>query len=123
MCYKVFYHEIDRREFAIIFSWVQHFLTQATYWHNPLKEEEYKEKSTFLSDINNEMQINETYIDQLNALDNFVMVMFNNDTMVQPISSEWFGFYKVGQAKETENLIDSKIYKEVGDTFCSCYIL
>lgn len=38
---------------------------QATYWHDPLNEEQYKNSSTFLSDINNEKQINQTYIDNL----------------------------------------------------------
>lgn len=29
-------------------------LVQAEYWHDPTKEEEYKEKSVFLADINQE---------------------------------------------------------------------
>ncbi|XP_020629307.1 palmitoyl-protein thioesterase 1-like [Orbicella faveolata] len=35
-------------------SWIQDFLVQAEYWHDPLNEEEYRDKSIFLADINQE---------------------------------------------------------------------
>lgn len=34
---------------------VQSRLVQAQYWHDPLNEDEYKQKSQFLSDINQEL--------------------------------------------------------------------
>ncbi|KAF2893403.1 hypothetical protein ILUMI_12797 [Ignelater luminosus] len=95
---------------AAYLSWVQKLLVQATYWHDPLNEGEYSAKSTFLADINNERIINKTYIENLQSLENFVMVKFNGDTMVQPTESEWFGFYKPGQSKEVQKLQDSAIY-------------
>lgn len=49
--------------------WVQKLLVQATYWHDPLNEAEYKAKSTFLADINNERAVNQTYIDNLQKLE------------------------------------------------------
>lgn len=88
-------------------------MTQATYWHDPLNEELYKNASTFLADINNEKNINETYKENLAKLDNFVMLRFDNDSMVQPVASEWFGFYKPGQSVDIEDLKDSAIYQEV----------
>jgi hypothetical protein len=51
---------------------VQKHLVQATYWHNPLDEEKYKNKSTFLADINNERIINKTYIERLQSLEKYV---------------------------------------------------
>ena len=49
--------------YIYIFFWdyryVQDSLVQAEYWHDPLKEAEYREKSIFLADINNEMRLNE----------------------------------------------------------------
>lgn len=33
--------------------------------------------------------------------------------MVEPKISEWFGFYKPGQAVETETLQESSLYTEV----------
>lgn len=41
------------------------------------------------------------------------MVKFENDSMVQPLDTEWFGFYKPGQSVETETLQESALYKEV----------
>ena len=42
-------------------SWVQEHLVQAQYWHDPLHEDEYKEKSLFLADINQELVTPITY--------------------------------------------------------------
>lgn len=91
---------------------VQEHLVQAEYWHDPLKEEDYRKSSIFLADINQERGINETYKKNLMALKKFVMVKFLNDTMVDPPISEWFGFYKSGQAKETIPLQETSLYKE-----------
>lgn len=99
--------------FIYHFSWVQKFLVQATFWHDPLNEELYKQKSQFLSDINNERKINQTYIKNLQKLEHFVMVKFLNDSMVQPIESEWFGFYAPGQSQKIRPLQQSEIYTQV----------
>lgn len=96
-----------------LLSIVQKMLVQATYWHDPLDEIEYKEKSTFLSDINNERTINGSYVENLQNLNHFVMVRFEKDTMVQPVESEWFGFYKSGQSNEIETLQESDLYVNV----------
>ncbi|XP_035743523.1 palmitoyl-protein thioesterase 1-like [Vespa mandarinia] len=93
-------------------NFVQEKLIQAGYWHDPVKVDEYKRYSLFLADINNELNINETYRNNLKNLKSLVLVMFENDTMVQPKESEWFGFYKPGQNKEIESLQESSLYKE-----------
>ncbi|CAD7090235.1 unnamed protein product [Hermetia illucens] len=98
--------------YAAYEKWVQKLLVQATYWHDPLNEAEYKAKSTFLADINNERTVNQTYIDNLQKLERFVMVKFLNDTIVQPIETEWFGFYKPDQDKDILPLKESPLYKE-----------
>lgn len=96
--------------YAAYASWVQNYLVQATYWHDPLNELAYKESSTFLADINNERTINETYIDNLQKLNKFVMVKFTKDKIVQPIESQWFGYYKPGQDRETQKLEESELF-------------
>ncbi|XP_015595501.1 palmitoyl-protein thioesterase 1 [Cephus cinctus] len=98
--------------YGAYYKFVQERLVQAEYWHDPLRENEYKKYSIFLADINNELTINETYKDNLKKLKTFVLVKFENDTMVQPRESEWFGFYKPGQAVELETLQESKLYTE-----------
>uniref|UniRef100_A0A182SNW5 Palmitoyl-protein thioesterase 1 n=1 Tax=Anopheles maculatus TaxID=74869 RepID=A0A182SNW5_9DIPT len=89
---------------------MQNFLVQATYWHDPLNEVKYKNFSTFLADINNELFINQSYVANLQKLNNFVMVQFNNDTIVQPLETQWFGYYKPGQDKVTQGLKESELF-------------
>ncbi|KZC03815.1 Palmitoyl-protein thioesterase 1, partial [Dufourea novaeangliae] len=91
---------------------VQEKFIQATYWHDPYQEEEYKHKSTFLSDINNELHINQTYKDSLKKLENMVLVKFVNDTIVSPQETEWFGFYAPGQEKQIQTLEETDLYRE-----------
>ncbi|CAL1526942.1 unnamed protein product [Lymnaea stagnalis] len=87
-------------------------LVQAEYWHDPLNEAEYRNKSVFLADINQERTFNATYKTNLLKLKNLVLVMFGEDTMVDPKESEWFGFYVEGQAKALYNMTESKLYQQ-----------
>ncbi|XP_075979003.1 palmitoyl-protein thioesterase 1 [Anticarsia gemmatalis] len=98
--------------FAAYNTWVQNNLVQATYWHDPLAEKTYQLKSAFLSDLNNELNINETYVENLYKLEHFVLVKFNQDSIVQPRETEWFGFYVPGQSKELYTLQESRLYLE-----------
>ncbi|KAJ7304356.1 hypothetical protein JRQ81_011907 [Phrynocephalus forsythii] len=91
---------------------IQQRLVQAQYWHDPLNEEEYRKNSVFLADINQERCINKTYKTNLMSLKKFVMVRFLKDSMVDPPASEWFGYYRSGQAKETIPLNETALYKE-----------
>jgi len=94
-------------------DYVQSFLTQAEYWKDPYHLPEYLEKSVFLADINNERTTkNQTYKENLITLENFVMVKFGNDTMVQPKDSEWFEFYAPDQDKDIIPLNQSDIYTQ-----------
>lgn len=73
----------------------------------------HRSKSLFLADINNENEPrNTTYKTNLMKLENLVMVMFTEDKMVEPKESEWFGFYKAGQAKELLALNETELYTE-----------
>ncbi|XP_046850386.1 palmitoyl-protein thioesterase 1-like [Xenia sp. Carnegie-2017] len=99
-------------DLGVYISWVQNNLVQAEYWHDPLKEEEYKTKSVFLADINQERVKNKAYKENLMKLKNFVMVKFAKDTMVIPKESEWFGYYKPGQDKDLFTLQESPLYQE-----------
>ncbi|XP_063597472.1 palmitoyl-protein thioesterase 1-like isoform X1 [Penaeus indicus] len=93
-------------------SWIQNSLVQAQYWHDPLHEDEYRNASIFLADINNEEVINESYRENLKKLENFVMVKFEEDSMVVPPESEWFGFYSPGQDSEVLPLQQTQLYIE-----------
>lgn len=91
-------------------GWLQRTLVQATYWHDPLNEDVYKQKSSFLADINNELKRNEDYVTRLQSLNKFVMIKFENDTIVDPRATSHFGFYKPGNDKETITLEESELF-------------
>lgn len=91
---------------------IQESLVQAAFWHDPLNENEYRKKNIFLADINNENDINTDYKDNLQKLQALVLVKFENDTMVKPVESEWFGFYKSGQTDEVQSLQQSELYQQ-----------
>ncbi|XP_047993769.1 palmitoyl-protein thioesterase 1-like [Leguminivora glycinivorella] len=99
-------------EFAPYHYMTQHAILPATYWHDPLRNEDYKKRSTFLSDINNEEVINELYRSNLKQLQRFIMVKFKNESVIQPPESAWFGYYTPGQKKELQTLQQSSIYLE-----------
>lgn len=75
-------------------DWVQKHIVQATYWHDPMHQDKYRIKSSFLADINNERKLNKNYIQRLHSLNKFVMVKFSRDSIVTPLETSWFGFFK-----------------------------
>jgi len=100
-------------DYGVYVSFVQDHVVQAEYWQDPFALDEYLEYNVFLPDINNaRVQKNATYVSNLQSLSNFVMVKFLKDTMVQPIESEWFGFYAPGQDVQIISLQKSQLYLE-----------
>jgi palmitoyl-protein thioesterase len=100
-------------DYGVYVSWVQNHLVQAEYWHDPLNEEQYLKYCIFLPDVNNALpQKNSTYKRNLMSLNNFTMVKFTEDGMVQPTESEWFGFYTPGQDQKVTPLRESPLYIE-----------
>jgi len=74
-------------------SFVQNNVIQAQYFKSIENYEDYIEKSIFLADINNEREEkNQDYKNNMLSLNKFVMVKFEDDDMVVPSSSSWFGW-------------------------------
>ncbi|KAL9645266.1 hypothetical protein ABK040_002466 [Willaertia magna] len=102
-------------DIGVYWNIVQQTLVQAEYWHDPFlnKKEEYLNQCVFLPDINNEKQFkNETYKFNLKSLNRFVMVKFLQDSFVQPIESEWFGFYSEDNDRKVLSLRETQLYRE-----------
>ncbi|KAL0477677.1 palmitoyl-protein thioesterase [Acrasis kona] len=100
-------------DYGAYLGFVQDHLAQSNYWNDPLDQETYLKKCTFLPDINNEKSIKKpSYKENLTKLNKLVLVQFMQDTMVQPRESQWFGTYKLGQDKEVVNMVDTDLYKE-----------
>ncbi|PAV61843.1 hypothetical protein WR25_26364 [Diploscapter pachys] len=94
-------------------------VVQAQYWHDPNNEKDYQKKSIFLADVNNEVNINETYRKSIVKLKNLVLIKFLRDSMVVPRESSWFGYYKANDLGTIENFNETRLYKEVPDVSCT----
>ncbi|KAJ9138162.1 Palmitoyl-protein thioesterase 1 [Pleurostoma richardsiae] len=71
--------------------YVQGSVVPAQYFRNPTEYDKYLEYSNFLADVNNEREYkNATYKENIAALVNFVMYMFEDDTTAIPKESAWF---------------------------------
>lgn len=105
-------HLRELLNYGAYLTWVQHFLVQATFWHDPLHEDKYRKYSTFLADINNEEAVNQQYVDNLKDLKRLVLVKFINDTIVQPRETSWFGYYRPGQDTELVSMEETSLYKD-----------
>lgn len=99
-------------------------LTQArvsfsNYWRDPLRLPLYREKSTFLADLNNELvdahgrpAPNRTYAKRLRSLKAFVLVISSDDTIIVPRESSWFGFYA---PNSTEQIVPLQVRARLPD--------
>lgn len=71
-------------------------LSQAQYFRDPDRLDQYFEMNGFLPDINNEIfgTINATYLQNFLNLNKLVLILFSNDKTVVPKESSWFGSYE-----------------------------
>jgi palmitoyl-protein thioesterase len=91
-------------------SFVQNRLVPAQYYRNLNDLDNYLEYSNFLADINNERAVkNQTYKENLQKLEKFVMYIFKDDTTVIPKESGWFSDVN---GTEVTSLKDRDLYKE-----------
>lgn len=91
---------------------VQSRLVPAQYFRDPAELDAYLEHSNFLADINNERAVkNATYGEHLASINRFAMYLFEDDTMVHPKESAWFGEVNATSGEVTP-LQDRQLYKE-----------
>lgn len=112
---NITYCETARRliDYAVYDPWIQSFQVQAQYWHDPLDEALYASKSAFIADINNARpQKNATYKANLQTLNQMVLVVFEQDSVIIPRESSHFGFYAPGQDSIILSMRDTQLYKE-----------
>ncbi|KAH0599515.1 hypothetical protein MHUMG1_02303 [Metarhizium humberi] len=99
--------------FNVWSSFVQNRLVPAQYYR-PVEDSDYAlylDGSNYLADINNERdKKNATYKENLVRLDNFVMYLFENDTVAIPKETSWFGEVQVNG--QHTPLKERKMYKE-----------
>ena len=99
--------------------WAQNNLIQAQYFRDHARYPTYLEVNTFLVDLNNESPDakNQTYVDNLSALDALVLVIFEKDKTVVPKESSWFGSWNITNPDEDDEpdmltMKQQPLYKE-----------
>ncbi|KAJ1913152.1 hypothetical protein IWQ60_009337 [Tieghemiomyces parasiticus] len=86
-CHTVM-NQLRRRAYAWYF---RDHVVQAQYYKDPQRLDEYYEYNVFLPAINNEITpTHEVYRDRLRSLNRFVMVRYENDSMIVPPTTAWF---------------------------------
>jgi palmitoyl-protein thioesterase len=90
-------------------------LAPAGYWRDAFNEkyfQQYLKYSSYLAPINNEREHAKSaeYKERFGALNRFELVKFQNDSVIYPNESSWFGTYDVGQTVVTK-MRDTLVYK------------
>ncbi|KAI9174583.1 hypothetical protein LWI28_019557 [Acer negundo] len=79
-------------------DYIQDHLAPSGYLKFPNDIPNYLKKCKFLPKLNNELpdQRNSTYKERFSSLQNLVLIMFQNDTVLIPKETAWFGYYPDG---------------------------
>ncbi|WRX17118.1 Palmitoyl protein thioesterase - like 2 [Theobroma cacao] len=74
----------------------------------------YLEKCRFLPKLNNELpgERNSTYKERFTRLQNLVLIMFEQDNVLIPRETSWFGYYPNGAFKPVIHPQETKLYTE-----------
>ncbi|KAJ8774391.1 hypothetical protein K2173_012465 [Erythroxylum novogranatense] len=95
-------------------AYVQDHLTPSGYLKLPNDIPDYLKKCRFLPKLNNELadQRNSTYKERFISLQNLVLIMFENDNVLIPKETAWFGYYPNGAFKPVLSAQQTKLYLE-----------
>ncbi|XP_019095698.1 PREDICTED: palmitoyl-protein thioesterase 1-like isoform X2 [Camelina sativa] len=93
---------------------VQDHLAPSGYFKIPTDMTKYLESSKYLPRLNNEIpnQRNSTYKKRFASLHNLVLVKFQDDQVIVPNDSTWFGFYPDGDFENVLPAQQTKLYTE-----------
>lgn len=102
---------------AVYSEFVQSRIVQAQYFRDMNRLEEYLEAVKFLTSINNEVEDarDDSYKANLTSLEKLVLILFTEDTTVNPKESAWFGYYADADDQASGNVTEMRnlpIYKE-----------
>ncbi|GLU05540.1 hypothetical protein SLE2022_226370 [Rubroshorea leprosula] len=106
---------VDRLLKSEIYSdYVQDHLAPSGYLKLPNDISHYLEKCRFLPKLNNEIpeERNSTYKERFTSLQNLVLVMFEQDNVLIPKETAWFGYYPDGAFKPVMPPDQTNLYTE-----------
>ncbi|KAK9716328.1 hypothetical protein RND81_06G225700 [Saponaria officinalis] len=95
-------------------DYVQSHLAPSGYLKIPNNLEGYLNKCRFLPKLNNEIpgDRNETYKKRFSSLQNLVLIMSEQDTVLVPKETAWFGYYPDGAFSPVLPVQETKLYTE-----------
>ncbi|KAK9757773.1 hypothetical protein RND81_01G184800 [Saponaria officinalis] len=95
-------------------SYIQSFAAPCNYMKIPTKIDQYLKGCKFLPYANNEKPgfFNATYKERFASLQNLVLVMFEDETVIVPKESSWFGYYPDGSTDVVLPFNETTLYKE-----------
>ncbi|XP_078433625.1 alpha/beta-Hydrolases superfamily protein isoform X2 [Wolffia australiana] len=95
-------------------DYVQSHLAPSGYIKIPTDISEYLDKCRFLPQLNNERPTsrNSTYKARFSSLQTLVLIMFENDNVLVPRETSWFGYYADGSFGDVLPAEETQLYKE-----------
>ncbi|KAJ3681819.1 hypothetical protein LUZ60_014392 [Juncus effusus] len=95
-------------------DYVQGHLAPAGYLKIPNEIDEYLKGCKFLPKLNNEKssERNSTYKERFSSLENLVLIMFENDLVLIPKETAWFGYYPDGSFNQILSPNETTLYTE-----------
>ncbi|XVF22785.1 hypothetical protein REPUB_Repub12eG0201000 [Reevesia pubescens] len=101
-------------KFSIYSNYIQEHLAPSGYLKIPTDLTDYLEGCRFLPKLNNEIiaMRNSTYKERFASLQNLVLIMFEDDSVLIPKETSWFGYYPDGAFDPVLPAKETKLYKE-----------
>ncbi|XP_059636048.1 uncharacterized protein LOC132278264 [Cornus florida] len=104
-------------QLGVYSQFVQEHLAPAGYIKIPDDIPDYLRGSEFLPKLNNELAIcrNSAYKERFASLDNLVLIMCDQDEVLVPKETSWFGFYPEGPGWANSTVLpanETMLYKE-----------
>ncbi|KAE9592186.1 hypothetical protein Lal_00013023 [Lupinus albus] len=95
-------------------SFVQAHVAPTGYVKIPTDVADYISGCKFLPKLNNEIasKRNSTYKERFSSLENLVLIMFEDDSIIIPKETAWFGYYPDGAFHPVLTPQQTKLYKE-----------
>ncbi|KAK8650487.1 hypothetical protein V6N13_140123 [Hibiscus sabdariffa] len=95
-------------------DYLQEHLAPSGYIKIPTDIADYLKGCRFLPKLNNEINgmRNSTYKERFASLQNLVLIMFEDDTVLVPKETSWFGYYPDGAFDPILPAQETKLYKE-----------
>ncbi|XP_059633862.1 uncharacterized protein LOC132276452 isoform X2 [Cornus florida] len=101
-------------KFGVYSKFAQEHLAPAGFIKIPTEIEEYLQGSKFLPKLNNEISNSRhsIYKERFTSLENLVLIMFDQDSVLIPKETSWFGYYREGSLDTVLPANETTLYTE-----------